>query len=145
MVVSGQLHSSRFTPGGRSPSSHQIRCWVSCTVGLEAVDKRKICWTLSVIESRFVIRPASIPSLCWVRHVKFLLFVGRIRGDKLEEMVSNVLKETGECRLKRILTMVYVVQNSHNFSGFFPSSGIPKNMTFRKLDLFPSSISSDWD
>jgi hypothetical protein len=34
--------------------------------------------------------------------------------------------------------MVYVEQNSQNFSGFFPSSGIPKNTTFRKLDLFPS-------
>jgi hypothetical protein len=42
-------------------------------------------------------------------------------------------------RLERILTMVYVVQNSQNFSGLFPSSCIPKNMTFRKLDLFPSS------
>jgi hypothetical protein len=42
-------------------------------------------------------------------------------------------------RLERILTMVYVEQNSQNFSGLFPSSGIPKNMTFRKLDLFPSS------
>jgi hypothetical protein len=39
-------------------------------------------------------------------------------------------------RLERILTMVYVVQNS---SGLFPSSCIPKNTTFRKLDLFPSS------
>jgi hypothetical protein len=35
--------------------------------------------------------------------------------------------------------MVYVVQNSQNFSGLFPSSCIPKNTTFRKLDLFPSS------
>jgi hypothetical protein len=35
--------------------------------------------------------------------------------------------------------MVYVEQNSQNFSGLFPSSGIPKNTTFRKLDLFPSS------
>jgi hypothetical protein len=35
--------------------------------------------------------------------------------------------------------MVYVVQNSHNFSGLFLSSCIPKNTTFRKLDLFPSS------
>jgi hypothetical protein len=34
---------------------------------------------------------------------------------------------------------MYVVQNSQNFSGLFPSSGIPKNMMFRKLDLFPSS------
>jgi hypothetical protein len=42
-------------------------------------------------------------------------------------------------RLERILTMVYVVQNSQNFSGLFPSSGIPKNTSFRKLDLFPSS------
>jgi hypothetical protein len=42
-------------------------------------------------------------------------------------------------RLERILTMVYVVQNSQNFSGPFPSSCIPKNTTFRKLDLFPSS------
>jgi hypothetical protein len=31
------------------------------------------------------------------------------------------------------------LQNSQNFSGLFPSSCIPKNMTFRKLDLFPSS------
>jgi hypothetical protein len=29
--------------------------------------------------------------------------------------------------------MVYVVQNSQNFSGLFPSSCIPKNTTFRKL------------
>jgi hypothetical protein len=36
--------------------------------------------------------------------------------------------------------MVYVERNSQNFSGLFPSSGIPKkNTTFRKLDLFPSS------
>jgi hypothetical protein len=43
-------------------------------------------------------------------------------------------------RLERILTMVYVVQNSQNFfSGLLPSSCIPKNTTFRKLDLFPSS------
>jgi hypothetical protein len=40
-------------------------------------------------------------------------------------------------RLERILTLVYVVQNSQNFSGLFPSSCIPKNTTFRKLDLFP--------
>jgi hypothetical protein len=33
--------------------------------------------------------------------------------------------------------MVYVEQNSQNFSGLFPSSGILKNTTFRKLDLFP--------
>jgi hypothetical protein len=39
-------------------------------------------------------------------------------------------------KLERILTMVYVVQN---FSGISPSSCIPKNTTFRKLDLFPSS------
>jgi hypothetical protein len=32
--------------------------------------------------------------------------------------------------------MVYVGQNSQNFSGLFPSSGIPKNTTFQKLDLF---------
>jgi hypothetical protein len=42
-------------------------------------------------------------------------------------------------RLERILTMMYVVQNSQNFSGLFPSSSFPKNTTFRKLDLFPSS------
>jgi hypothetical protein len=42
-------------------------------------------------------------------------------------------------KLDRILTMVYVVQNSQNFSGLFPSSGILENTTFRKLDLFPSS------
>jgi hypothetical protein len=35
--------------------------------------------------------------------------------------------------------MVYIVQNSQNFSGLFPPSSIPKNTTFRKLDLFPSS------
>jgi hypothetical protein len=35
--------------------------------------------------------------------------------------------------------MVYVVRISPNFSGFFPSSCIPKNTTFQKLDLFPSS------
>jgi hypothetical protein len=35
--------------------------------------------------------------------------------------------------------MVYVEQNSQNFSGLFPSSGIPKNTTFQKLDLLPSS------
>jgi hypothetical protein len=35
--------------------------------------------------------------------------------------------------------MVYVVQNSQNFSGLFSSYCIPKNTTFRKLDLFPSS------
>jgi hypothetical protein len=32
-----------------------------------------------------------------------------------------------------------VEQNSQNLSGLFPSSGIPKNTMFRKLDLFPSS------
>jgi hypothetical protein len=35
--------------------------------------------------------------------------------------------------------MLYVVQNSQNFSGLSPSSCSPKNTTFRKLDLFPSS------
>jgi hypothetical protein len=35
--------------------------------------------------------------------------------------------------------MVYVVQDSQNFSGLFPSSCILKNTTFWKLDLFPSS------
>jgi hypothetical protein len=35
--------------------------------------------------------------------------------------------------------MVCVVQNLQNFSGLFPSPCIPKNTTFRKLDLFPSS------
>jgi hypothetical protein len=40
-------------------------------------------------------------------------------------------------RLERILTMMYVVQNSQNFSGLFPPSYIPKNTTFRKPDLFP--------
>jgi hypothetical protein len=35
--------------------------------------------------------------------------------------------------------MVYVEQNSQNFFGLFPSSGIPKNTTFWKLDLFPFS------
>jgi hypothetical protein len=42
-------------------------------------------------------------------------------------------------RLERILTMMYVVQDSQNFSGLFPPSCIPKNTTFRKLDLFLSS------
>jgi hypothetical protein len=37
------------------------------------------------------------------------------------------------------MTMAYVVQNSQNFSGLFTWSDIPKNTTFRKLDLFPSS------
>jgi hypothetical protein len=32
-----------------------------------------------------------------------------------------------------------IVQNSETFSGLFPSSCIPKNTTFRKLDLFLSS------
>jgi hypothetical protein len=41
--------------------------------------------------------------------------------------------------LERILTMVCVEQNSQNFSGLFTSSGIRKNTTFRKLDMFPSS------
>jgi hypothetical protein len=36
--------------------------------------------------------------------------------------------------------MVYVVQNSQNFSGLFPSSGIPKNTAFRKLDLFRPQV-----
>jgi hypothetical protein len=35
--------------------------------------------------------------------------------------------------------MVYVVQNSQNFSGLFPSFCIPKNTTFWKLDPFQSS------
>jgi hypothetical protein len=48
-------------------------------------------------------------------------------------------KPSNRDRLERILTMVYVVQNSQNFSGLFPSSGIAKNTMFRKLDLFPSS------
>jgi hypothetical protein len=49
---------------------------------------------------------------------------------------SNILDTY---RIERILTMVYVVENSQNCSGLFPSSCIPKNTTFRKLDLFPSS------
>jgi hypothetical protein len=52
---------------------------------------------------------------------------------------SKILTYIISVGLERILTMVYVVQNSQIFSGLFPSSGIPKNMTFRKLDLFPSS------
>jgi hypothetical protein len=50
------------------------------------------------------------------------------------------LNSVGIDRLERILTMlyVYVVQNSQNFSGLFPSSCISTNTTFRKLDLFPS-------
>jgi hypothetical protein len=34
-----------------------------------------------------------------------------------------------------------MVHNTQNYWGFglFPSSGILENMTFRKLDLFPSS------
>jgi hypothetical protein len=35
--------------------------------------------------------------------------------------------------------MVYVVQNSQNFSGLLPSSCMPENTTFRQLDLFPFS------
>jgi hypothetical protein len=37
-----------------------------------------------------------------------------------------------------VLTMVY---NTHNYwvFGLFPSSGILENITFLKLDLFPSS------
>jgi hypothetical protein len=35
--------------------------------------------------------------------------------------------------------MAYVVQNSQKFSGLFPSAGIPKNTTFRKLGMFSSS------
>jgi hypothetical protein len=53
--------------------------------------------------------------------------------------IGSIYNSTIIGRLQRILTMVYVVQNSQNFSGLFPSSGIPKNTTFRKLDLFPSS------
>jgi hypothetical protein len=45
------------------------------------------------------------------------------------------LETNNEFGLGRILTMVYVVQNSQNFSGLFPSSCIPKNTTFRKLDV----------
>jgi hypothetical protein len=39
---------------------------------------------------------------------------------------------------KTVLTMVYNTQN-YRVWGLFPSSGILENMTFRKLDLFPSS------
>jgi hypothetical protein len=53
------------------------------------------------------------------------------------KLLGSVTREL--VRLERILTMVYVVQYSQNFSGLFPSSCIPKNTTFRKLDLFPSS------
>jgi hypothetical protein len=60
----------------------------------------------------------------------------------------------------RYAEMFYIIQNSQNFSGLFLSSCIPKNTTFRKLDLFPSSAeggektptqlgplerASDWD
>jgi hypothetical protein len=38
-------------------------------------------------------------------------------------------------KLERILTMVYVVQNSQNFSGLFPLSGIPKNTRSLRLAL----------
>jgi hypothetical protein len=42
--------------------------------------------------------------------------------------------------LKGFWWWCYVVQNSQNFSGLFPSSCIPKkNATFRKLDVCPSS------
>jgi hypothetical protein len=53
---------------------------------------------------------------------------------------SSLQTKYGSDRLERILTIVYVVQDSQTFSGLFPSSCIPKkNTTFRKLDLFPSS------
>jgi hypothetical protein len=54
-------------------------------------------------------------------------------------MSSNRKHTQKEVGLEKILTMVYVEQNSQNFSGLFLSSGIPKNTTFWKLDLFPSS------
>jgi hypothetical protein len=53
--------------------------------------------------------------------------------------LNRILKKAYSDRLEMILTMVYVVQNSQNFSGLFPSSCIPKNTTFQKLDLFQSS------
>jgi hypothetical protein len=41
-------------------------------------------------------------------------------------------------RFQRVLTMVYNTRDSWVF-GLCPSSGILKNTTFRKLDLFPSA------
>jgi hypothetical protein len=38
---------------------------------------------------------------------------------------------------------ILTAQNSQNFSELFPLSGIPKNTTFQKLDLFPSSGEGD--
>jgi hypothetical protein len=43
-------------------------------------------------------------------------------------------------RLERILTVVYVVQNSQNFSGNFPSFCIPKNTTFRNWICFRPQV-----
>jgi hypothetical protein len=45
-----------------------------------------------------------------------------------KEDEGNGLDSSG--RLERILTMVYVVQNSQNVSGLFPSSDIPKKNMF---------------
>jgi hypothetical protein len=39
---------------------------------------------------------------------------------------DDFVRDRNAPRLERILTMVYVVQNSQNFSGLFPSSCIPK-------------------
>jgi hypothetical protein len=61
------------------------------------------------------------------------------KSADLRPALVNVKGKTTD-RFERILTMVYiVVQNSQNSSRLLPSSGIPKNTTFRKLDLFPSS------
>jgi hypothetical protein len=48
--------------------------------------------------------------------------------------------QQGSCLLSRRFILRPWRWNSQDFSGLFPSSGIPKkNTTFRKLDLFPSS------
>jgi hypothetical protein len=73
---------------------------------------------------------------CWYRYTRKPTHSGEIIN-----LLSSCIADISCCyhRLEGILTMVYVVQNSQNFSGLFPSSCIPKNTTFRKLDLFPSS------
>jgi hypothetical protein len=65
--------------------------------------------------------------------VKIHVYLISIHGEQFLTLLDIVDE------LERILTMMYVVQYSHNFSGLCPSSCIPKNTTFRKLDLFPSS------
>jgi hypothetical protein len=63
----------------------------------------------------------------------------KLRKTNIRFCTWNVRILYSTDRLERILMIVYAEQNSQNFSGLFPSSGIPKNMMFRKLDLFPSS------